>query len=143
MRQDENGKWQVLMISSSADDNVFVLPKGGVEKGEKAKETAVRETLEEAGVTGELHKGKIGIFEYTTPVGNQVVQKMWLLYVTNELDATNPLWKERKRRERHWLSFDEAREHVGIGTCARNVIVSILNAARTMLTSSNVVASAS
>ncbi len=125
------------MISSTADDNVYVLPKGGVEKGEKAKETAVRETLEEAGVTGRLQGGKIGEFEYTTFMGNQVLQKMWLLYVDNILDLKNTLWKERKRRERRWFTFDEACEHAAGASPPRGEIVAMLRTAERVLPSSS------
>lgn len=45
----------VLMISSSANRNKWILPKGGIETDEPDyKQTAIRETWEEAGCTGEI-----------------------------------------------------------------------------------------
>jgi 8-oxo-dGTP pyrophosphatase MutT (NUDIX family) len=45
---------RVVLISSSKSRNVFVLPKGGWEQDESLPLSALRETLEEAGVTGLL-----------------------------------------------------------------------------------------
>jgi 8-oxo-dGTP pyrophosphatase MutT (NUDIX family) len=45
---------RVLLISSTKSSNVFVLPKGGWEQDESLPLSALRETLEEAGVTGLL-----------------------------------------------------------------------------------------
>ena len=45
---------RILLISSSKSQNVFVLPKGGWEHDESLPLSALRETLEEAGVTGLL-----------------------------------------------------------------------------------------
>lgn len=132
-RADSTACWRVLLVSSSSDPSVFVLPKGGVEKGEKAKEAAVRETLEEGGVTGKLRAGKLGAFEYTTANGRSAVQKMWILYVDNILNDDNPLWKERKRRERKWLTFEEARLLVKNAPKDRPEIITYLNIAEKAL----------
>ncbi|CCE64884.1 hypothetical protein TPHA_0J00610 [Tetrapisispora phaffii CBS 4417] len=60
-------KTQVLMISSSADKNKWILPKGGVEKDESSPEVAAqRETWEEAGCLGEIIKG-LGVVEDMRP----------------------------------------------------------------------------
>jgi 8-oxo-dGTP pyrophosphatase MutT (NUDIX family) len=45
---------RVLLISSTKSQDVFVLPKGGWEQDESLPLSALRETLEEAGVTGLL-----------------------------------------------------------------------------------------
>jgi 8-oxo-dGTP pyrophosphatase MutT (NUDIX family) len=54
---------QVLLVSSSKYTDRWIIPGGGVEDGEKCgAETAVREVLEEAGVTGRLGRC-LGVFE--------------------------------------------------------------------------------
>lgn len=45
---------RILLISSTKSHSVFVLPKGGWEQDESLPVSALRETLEEAGVTGLL-----------------------------------------------------------------------------------------
>ena len=49
----------VLLVRAKRDPGVWIFPKGHVEPGESAADTAVRETREEAGIDGEL-VGPIG-----------------------------------------------------------------------------------
>lgn len=53
---------QVLLVSSSNEQNSWIVPGGGLEPDEEPSETAVREVLEEAGVTGRLGCC-LGVFE--------------------------------------------------------------------------------
>lgn len=52
----------------------WVLPKGTVEEGEEFKDTALREVLEESGVSAELIQ-YIGKSEYTFNVPDDIVEK--------------------------------------------------------------------
>jgi len=51
-----------LLVTSSKDDDKWVVPGGGIEPLEDPKITAQREALEEAGVRGQLGR-HIGMFE--------------------------------------------------------------------------------
>jgi ADP-ribose pyrophosphatase YjhB (NUDIX family) len=42
----------VLLVRAKSDPSIWIFPKGHIERGESAKEAAVRETREEAGVRG-------------------------------------------------------------------------------------------
>jgi 8-oxo-dGTP pyrophosphatase MutT (NUDIX family) len=53
VRSDGDG-WWVLLVRSKKDPSLWIFPKGHIEPGESAPETALRETSEEAGVEGEL-----------------------------------------------------------------------------------------
>jgi 8-oxo-dGTP pyrophosphatase MutT (NUDIX family) len=44
----------ILLVRAKRDPTVWILPKGHIEPGESPADTALRETEEEAGVTGEL-----------------------------------------------------------------------------------------
>jgi diadenosine hexaphosphate hydrolase (ATP-forming) len=44
----------VLLVRAKRDPSIWIFPKGHIEPGESAPDTALRETQEEAGVEGEL-----------------------------------------------------------------------------------------
>ena len=44
----------ILLVRAKRDPTVWILPKGHIEPGERPADTALRETEEEAGVTGQL-----------------------------------------------------------------------------------------
>jgi diphosphoinositol-polyphosphate diphosphatase len=52
----------VLLVTSSARPDNWIVPGGGVEPNEEPRATALREVREEAGVVGELGRC-LGIFE--------------------------------------------------------------------------------
>lgn len=81
----------VLLVRSRWNAAIWLFPKGGVDGGESAKEAAVRETLEEAGVAGEVWGRKLGVWEF---VSTRQKQKMWLLRVTDVHDNHSKKWKE-------------------------------------------------
>jgi 8-oxo-dGTP pyrophosphatase MutT (NUDIX family) len=57
------GRPHVAAIRPQGKDDVWALPKGRIDPGESAAETAVRETLEETGVAGRLVE-KLGDIRY-------------------------------------------------------------------------------
>jgi len=81
----------VLLVQSRWSPAIWLFPKGGVDGGESAKEAAVRETLEEAGVAGAVWGRKLGVWEFAS-TGQK--QKMWLFRVTDVHDKTSKKWKE-------------------------------------------------
>ncbi|CCK72958.1 polyphosphatase DDP1 KNAG_0M01050 [Huiozyma naganishii CBS 8797] len=119
---------KVLMISSAAHRDRWILPKGGVELDEQAdySVTAVRETWEEAGCVGEIvrelgtvedmrppkHWGKVGSPANAADDG-QVLQHPprtefhFYEMVIGELRAEFP---ECRKRERRLMSYEEARQ---------------------------------
>lgn len=106
MRRTASGGWEVLLVSALSDSALFILPKGTVERGERCKAAAARETVEEAGVAGALRT--LGRFEYERR-GRDYEQAVWLLYVKEEYGRDDERWTERDLRERRWLSFPAAR----------------------------------
>lgn len=52
----------MLLVTSSRRPELWIVPGGGVEPEEEPSVTAVREVLEEAGVTGKLGRC-LGVFE--------------------------------------------------------------------------------
>jgi len=91
------------------------LPKGHVERGETAMETALRETREESGYADLTIKGDLGTqtVEFTRPDGRQVVrvERYFLLGLTEEHSETTNQPKagvHESQFEPLWLPWDEA-----------------------------------
>lgn len=103
VRMEADG-WKVLLVSTRRSAETWVFPKGAIGRNERPKEAAIRETREEAGVTGTVGP-KLGPFEIKA--GHQV-QKMWLLFVDNILGDDDPTWEERGIRERRWCAIEDA-----------------------------------
>jgi 8-oxo-dGTP pyrophosphatase MutT (NUDIX family) len=132
VRRDEHGDWQVLLVQSRWTPAVWLFPKGTVESGELAKEAAVRETREEAGVAGILGP-KLGSW-YSK--GTDQKLKIWLLFVSEQYPASDKRWKERKKRLREWHTFDSAHRKMTIvpEDVARPELADVLETARLVLT---------
>ncbi|KAM7280273.1 hypothetical protein ACFE04_007407 [Oxalis oulophora] len=96
---------EVLLISSQ-NGNGMLFPKGGWEINESMEDAAKRETLEEAGVTGNV-EDRLGKWRYKSK-SRPVVHEgyMFSLLVNKQFD----LWPEKNNRERRWASVTKARE---------------------------------
>ena len=83
-RRDDSGV-RILLVRARRNPEDWIFPKGHVEAGESADETAVREAEEEAGVTGRV-----------TPADRRVQVEYFLVEFEREVKA-------KERREQAWL----------------------------------------
>lgn len=102
---------EVLLITSS--HGRWIVPKGWPMRGKSDGEAAMIEAWEEAGVAhGNLTPEPLGKFmvHKHDKEGRELHLPTWLyaLEVTELADD----WPEKHRRERRWLSLDEAAETV-------------------------------
>jgi ADP-ribose pyrophosphatase YjhB (NUDIX family) len=95
----KKGGVSVLLVSSKKEPGHWIFPKGHVERGESAKEAALRETEEEAGVDGDL-LGPVGALEFDWH-GKQYRVEYFLIRATDETNKTDG-------RTKVWLPYDEA-----------------------------------
>lgn len=93
---------EVMLISSSGGTG-WVFPKGGWELDETAESAALRETVEEGGVRGDLDPQILGTYPYsnrkTSPTRKGCIAHMFAMVVKEELSV----WPECQRRERCWV----------------------------------------
>jgi 8-oxo-dGTP pyrophosphatase MutT (NUDIX family) len=90
-----NGR--ICLITSSSGKR-WVIPKGLIEPGQTAGETALQEAWEEAGVVGSLRSEPIGSFIYEKWCGPCHVTVFRM-----DVAETARNWPERSVRDRIWL----------------------------------------
>jgi 8-oxo-dGTP pyrophosphatase MutT (NUDIX family) len=96
----EDDRLRVLLVRSKKDPAIWVFPKGHVEPGETASETALRETWEESGVTGDLGEAVGAPLEFDS--GPTPVSVQYFVVLARSEDASP------EGRDKQWLSIDEA-----------------------------------
>jgi 8-oxo-dGTP pyrophosphatase MutT (NUDIX family) len=106
------GAARFLLVSARTQPDVWVLPKGHIEPGESAEQTAAREVLEEAGVVATV-ESKLGLIEFDNPRGH-VRAEFFLMRYAGE-GATI------EQRRTAWMSRDEAIAALGFEDMRRLV----------------------
>ena len=77
----------------------WVVPKGSLDEGERARDAAIRETEEEAGLIGDLEPKPLGRYRFTRANERYEVE-VYLMRVTLVLDY----WLEAGLRRRRWIA---------------------------------------
>lgn len=95
-----------LVLSSSRKR--LVLPKGTIEPGHTAGETALREAWEEAGLLGVLEREPIGSYLY-----HKCAKRCHVTVFLLEVTEICVEWPECGWRTRHWLRPAQALERLG------------------------------
>lgn len=96
---------EVLLISSQ-NGHSMLFPKGGWENDESMEEAATRESLEEAGVMGNIERN-LGNWRYMSKRSCVHHEScMFPLLVKQQLEH----WPEEGFRKRRWVTVEEAKE---------------------------------
>lgn len=103
----KNGKVEIMIISTSSQTG-WTIPKGHIDPGYSASESAVKEAYEEAGILGDIKKPNIGNYQYEK-YGQIFRVKVFFLEVTEKLTA----WPEDYFRKRKWVSIKKASKKIG------------------------------
>ena len=115
------GAIEFLLITTEKGNWIF--PKGVIDPGETPEETALKESAEEAGVSGRISAGSIGSYTYEK-WGCQCAVEVYLL----EVDHEDAVWLESGQRRRGWFSFE-----VAVKLVKGNVLRGLLARAHTIL----------
>nr|WP_223294273.1 NUDIX domain-containing protein [Chlorobium phaeobacteroides] len=92
-----------LVLITSRKTNRWTIPKGYVEKGLSAAESAAKEAYEEAGLIGVVHHEEAGAYRYSK-FGKLFSVQVFPLYIETLLDD----WDEMHVRQRKIVSPLEA-----------------------------------
>lgn len=98
----KSGKLEILLITSLSGKK-WIIPKGIVEDGMSAEESAMKEAFEEAGINGEIEDTAIGSYAY--PKWGMICKVLVFPCKVSNL-ADN--WPEKGERERHWFPWKKA-----------------------------------
>jgi len=93
---------EVALVTTSRGKG-WIVPKGSVDEGEQARDAAIREAEEEAGLLGVLPRKPLGRYLHVTGDGSCRVD-VYLMRVTNVLDH----WMEDRLRRRRWMPIPDA-----------------------------------
>lgn len=99
VRRTIDGELEYLLVEAHDDRDVWVLPKGHIEKGETPEAAAVREVMEEAGVRGAI-VARAGESEYAVE-GKTVRTLFFLMQYEGEVG-------QQEERGRTWRRYDDA-----------------------------------
>ena len=95
------GRLEFCLITTSRGNWIF--PKGIVDPGETAEQTALKEAFEEAGLHGQIIGEPLGTYELAK-FGTTFEVTCLLMEVTR-CDAR---WMEQQMRQRLWVSAEDA-----------------------------------
>ncbi len=94
----------VFLLVTSRRTGRWIFPKGSIVSGMTAWDSAAKEALEEAGVTGVIESEPLGSYRISDK-GQLVDIDLYPLRVENQLES----WDEMTQRSRHWVLLAEAK----------------------------------
>ena len=105
-RRNQKNEIEILLIQDSKDR--WTIPKGHIEEGETAQETARREIGEEAGLKQVEILGWLGKINFRYRRIDKLVLMTTQVYLVKALGDTNAIQKEDWMNDIKWFSFAEA-----------------------------------
>jgi len=97
-----DGSFEILLITSRRRGR-WIIPKGIIEPGFTAAESAQKEAGEEAGVVGSVSAAPVGVYQYRKWGGECTV-----LVFALEVHTVWDTWPEAAERQRQWMPLDDA-----------------------------------
>jgi 8-oxo-dGTP pyrophosphatase MutT (NUDIX family) len=108
-----DGKLVFLLVTARRTGR-WIFPKGSITAGMTAWDSAAKEALEEAGVSGTV--GTVPVGSYTiSDKGLAVAVDLYPLEVEQQFDE----WKEKGQRLRHWVLLPEAQRLIANRSLSR------------------------
>lgn len=105
-RRDKNDKVEILLIQDAKDR--WTIPKGHIEEGETAKQTAAREIGEEAGLKDVEVLDWLGKIHFRYRRVDKLVLMTTQIYLVRAKGDTNAIQKEEWMNGIKWFPFHDA-----------------------------------
>lgn len=106
----------VFLLVTSRRTGRWIFPKGSISAGMTPWDSAAKEALEEAGVSGEVGSEPVGRYQ-NSDRGELVDVDLYPLRVETQFDQ----WDEMYQRHRHWALLAETRRLLDNRTLTRIV----------------------
>jgi 8-oxo-dGTP pyrophosphatase MutT (NUDIX family) len=97
---------EVALVTTSKG-NGWIVPKGCIDEGERARDAAIREAEEEAGLRGVVERRRIGQYRHVNGHGPCLVD-VYVMRVTTVMEE----WMEDKLRRRRWMRVADAADRL-------------------------------
>lgn len=105
-RRNAENQVEILLIQDAKDR--WTIPKGHIEDGENAQQTALREIGEEAGLHETEALGWLGKIHFRYRRIDKLVLMTTQIYLVRALGDTNAIQKEEWMNGIKWFSFHDA-----------------------------------
>ena len=105
-RRNKDDEVEILLIQDAKDR--WTIPKGHIEEGETAQQTAKREIGEEAGLTNTEVHGWLGKIHFRYRRVDKLVLMTTQIYLVKALGDTNAIQKEEWMNGIKWFKFADA-----------------------------------
>ncbi|MBC7943018.1 NUDIX domain-containing protein [Candidatus Saccharibacteria bacterium] len=105
-RRNDDGAIEILLIQDSKDR--WTIPKGHIEEGETAQQTAKREIGEEAGLNDTDVLGWLGKIHFRYRRVDKLVLMTTQIYLVRAKGDTNAIQKEEWMNGIKWFKFHDA-----------------------------------
>jgi len=109
-RRNEAGEVEILLIQDAKDR--WTIPKGHIEEGETAQQTAKREIGEEAGLTDTEVIGWLGKIHFRYRRMDKLVLMTTQIYLVRAKGDTNAIKKEEWMNGIKWFTFHDALDEI-------------------------------
>ena len=119
---------EILLIQDAK--NRWTIPKGHIEEGESARDTAEREIREETGLADMKTMGWVGKINFRFRRQNSLVLMTTQIYLVQALGDTNSLQKEEWMNGISWVKANDALEKIEYEDISKLILLG-LNKIRT------------
>ena len=109
-RRNKNDGIEILLIQDAKDR--WTIPKGHIEEGETAQQTAKREIGEEAGLKNVELQGWLGKIHFRYRRIDKLVLMTTQIYLVKALAGSDDIQKEGWMNGIEWFSFNDALDKI-------------------------------